>query len=252
MKILQKILTIVVLPVLIAILVYANVNSIMTPVNFNKEKDARQAVAVQRLKDIRTLQVAFKSEKGHYAPTMDSLILFFNEGKIKVDMRIGSQDDSLAMVNTTNLKKKYAKITPVEMNAFTTKDAEAIAKIAKKYRMSAAEVAKYQTQKFVYSIETLIPVADTLFRSREDFVVDSLAFIPFSKGEKVQMETVIKQVSGVKVPLFEACMPWKSLLKGLDNQLRINLDAQCEDRGQYKGLKVGSIDIPNNNAGNWE
>ena len=47
-------------------------------------------------------------------------------------------------------------------------------------------------------------------------------------------------------------MPYKSLLKGLDNQLRINLDAEQEDKGRYKGLQVGSITAPNNNAGNWE
>jgi hypothetical protein len=66
------------------------------------------------------------------------------------------------------------------------------------------------------------------------------------------MESTIKTVSGVKVPLFEASMPFKSLLKGLNNQLRINLDAEREDQGKYKGLQVGSISAPNNNAGNWE
>jgi hypothetical protein len=38
----------------------------------------------------------------------------------------------------------------------------------------------------------------------------------------------------------------------MDNQLRINLDAECEDLGHYKGLQVGSVTAPNNNAGNWE
>ena len=66
------------------------------------------------------------------------------------------------------------------------------------------------------------------------------------------MASTIKAVSGVKVPLFEASMPYKSLLRGLNNQLRINLDAQREDQGKYKGLQVGSITAPNNNAGNWE
>jgi hypothetical protein len=48
-------------------------------------------------------------------------------------------------------------------------------------------------------------------------------------------------------------MPYKSLLKGLQpEQLRINLDAEREDQGRYKGLQVGSISAPNNNAGNWE
>ena len=42
------------------------------------------------------------------------------------------------------------------------------------------------------------------------------------------------------------------LLKGLDHQLIVNLKAEREDMGQYAGLKVGDIDNPNNNAGNWE
>ena len=66
------------------------------------------------------------------------------------------------------------------------------------------------------------------------------------------MEAVIRKVSGIEVPLFEACMPYKSLLRGLDNQLRINLDAERTDTDRYPGLKVGSITTPNNNAGNWE
>ena len=66
------------------------------------------------------------------------------------------------------------------------------------------------------------------------------------------MRSDVKKVSGVNVPLFEACMPYRSLLKGLDNQLRINLDADMRDRGRYEGLQVGSVTAPNNNAGNWE
>ena len=66
------------------------------------------------------------------------------------------------------------------------------------------------------------------------------------------MDAVVKEVSGVKVPLFEAKMPYRSLLKGLDNQLRINLDAECRTQNRYEGLQVGSVTAPNNNAGNWE
>jgi hypothetical protein len=66
------------------------------------------------------------------------------------------------------------------------------------------------------------------------------------------MEAIVKTVSGVQVPLFEARMPWKALLKGMDNQLRINLDSECKDQNRYEGLQVGSVNQPNNNAGNWE
>jgi len=47
-------------------------------------------------------------------------------------------------------------------------------------------------------------------------------------------------------------MPYKALCNGLDNQLRINLDAERRDQNKYEGLQVGSITAPNNNAGNWE
>jgi hypothetical protein len=66
------------------------------------------------------------------------------------------------------------------------------------------------------------------------------------------MSAITKMVSGVKVPLFEAKMPYGALLKDMDEQLIINLEAEKEDQGRYSGLMVGSIDAPNNNAGNWE
>ena len=103
----------------------------------------------------------------------------------------------------------------------------------------------------VFTIENKIPVQDTLFNGREDFCIDSLKYIPFS-GKPVEMNAAVKMVSGVPVPLFEAKMPYKLLLKGLDNQLRINLDDERRTQNKYEGLQVGSINAPNNNAGNWE
>ena len=227
-SIIRKVFTYLLLPVAIVGLTYLLVQSIMEPVKFNKHKDYRTEIAVQRLKDIRDLQVAFKNVNGKYSSTIDSLKLFYNEGKIKVVMQIGSKDDSLAMINTTNLKRRNPRIKPEQM----------------------LELYK-QGQKLVFEIQNEIPVRDTLFNNREDFNVDSLAMIPFC-GDSVIMESTVKMVSGVKVPLFEASMPYKSLLRGLNNQLRINLDAERDDQGRYPGLKVGSVTAPNNNAGNWE
>ena len=227
-SIVRKVFTYLLLPAAIVGLTYALVTSIMEPVEFNKHKDYRQDIAVQRLKDIRDLQVAYKNVNGKYSSTIDSLKLFYNEGKIKVVMQIGSKDDSLAMANTQALKRRNPRIKPEDM--------------LKLYQ---------QGQSLVFTIENEIAVKDTLFHTRENFRVDSLAFIPFC-GDSILMESTVKKVSGVNVPLFEAKMPWKKLLKGLNNQLRINLDAQLEDQGKYQGLMVGSIDAPNNNAGNWE
>ena len=68
-----KILLEVVLLCGILALVYAIYSSIMKPVNFNKQKEKREVVAIQRLKDIRTLQVAYKSVNGKFVSTIDSL-----------------------------------------------------------------------------------------------------------------------------------------------------------------------------------
>ena len=227
-SILKKVITYLVLPACIAGLTYALVSSIMEPVQFEKHREYRKGIAVQRLKDIRDLQVAYKNVNGKYTSDIDSLIMFYNDGKMKVVMQVGSQDDSVAVANTKALKKRKPKIKPEEM--------------LKLYN---------EGQSLVFKIENLIAVKDTLFNDRENFIVDSLAFIPFC-GDSIIMASTVKKVSGVNVPLFEASMPYKSLLKGLNNQLRINLDAQCEDQGKYKGLQVGSVTAPNNNAGNWE
>ena len=213
--------------------VYGIYRSIMKPVNFKKEQARRQEVAVQRLKDIRTLEVAFKGVNSRYTADIDSLINFYNTGKMDIVMQVGSKDDSLAWENTERVKKAFKKLSKDELNQ----------KFMELYR---------QGEKLVFSISTPIAVKDTLFNGRPDFCIDSLRYIPFSGKQLVETDAIVKTVSGVQVPLFEARMPWKALLKGMDNQLRINLDSECDDQNKYAGLQVGSVNQPNNNAGNWE
>ena len=220
----------VVLAVICVVLAVAIVRSINKPVAFNKQKAYRESVGVQRLKDIRTLQVAYKAVNGKFTSTVDSLINFYNTGNMTVVLQIGSMDDSLAVAHTQAVKRKNRKITPEQL----------------------FKLYQEGDQNLVFSIESKVPVKDTLFNDRPDLVLDSLKYIPFSGGEPVQMEAAVKMVSGVPVPLFEARMPYKLLLKGLDNQLRINLDADQRDKNRFEGLQVGSITAPNNNAGNWE
>ena len=227
--IVKKIVSVLLLFV-IAGLVYVIVQSVMQPVNFNKQMEYRKGVGVQRMKDLRTLQEAYKSVYGRFSQSADTLADFYKNGQMEVLMQIGSNDDSAAVANTEKLKRAYrGKLTPEKM-----------------YEL-------YQGgQNLVFSISNKINVKDTIFKNRADFDIDSLRYIPFSQGDTIQMEAIVKEVSGVKVPLFEARMPYKSLLKGLDNQLRINLDADCRASNRYEGLQVGSISAPNNNAGNWE
>ena len=226
-----KIIIEVLLFIVCIFLVKLIVDSIMKPVNFNKQKAYRETVAIQRLKDIRTLQVAYKSVTGKFNSSIDSLKQFYEGGQMAVVMQVGSMDDSLAVAHTEAIKKAHrGKITNAELyDLYLNGD-----------------------KNLVFSVENKIPVRDTLCTGRTDFSIDSLKYIPFSGKEPIQMEATTKMVSGVPVPLFEARIPWKSLLKGMNNQLRINLDAESRDLNRYEGLQVGSITAPNNNAGNWE
>ena len=233
-KVLNRLVTWFILPVCILALVYVLVDSISQPVEFNKAKSAREQVGIQRLKDIRTLQDAYKSVNGKYTDDFDSLKTFYLSGNIVVKMQIGSKDDSLSMAHTKEVRKTVPWLRGESLNKF----------YYQKYLQG--------DKKLVFTVDQKIPVRDTLFKARADFAIDSLRTIPFSGGQAVEMEEIVKTVSGVKVPLFEARMPYKKLLLGLDNQLRINLDADCRNSNRYEGLQVGSVSAPNNNAGNWE
>ena len=236
-KIVKIILTALVLPAAIVTLVYLNVETVAKPVRFEDDMNARKDVAIQRLKDIRTLQEAHKNVAGYYATTMDSLKLFYNEGKMTVVLQIGNHDDSLAVANTAVLQKK------LKAKGVKDKDMQ---------QALYQEHLKDSTLKIVCAVESQHPVKSALFTDRPKFVVDSLEFIPFSGGQKVEMKAEVREVSGVKVPLFEAKVPFKALLKGLDKQLVVNVISEKQDLDLYPGLKVGDIEKPNNNAGNWE
>ena len=100
--------------------------------------------------------------------------------------------------------------------------------------------------------QMMVGLRDTLLKDRPDFKAEDLKYIPFSGGDTIRMHEVIKEVSGVDVPLFEAQIPYVSLLKDMDHQLLVNLVYERTDTDRYPGLQVGSIENPNNNAGNWE
>jgi len=199
----KNLLTFVVLPIVIIGLSILIIMGIMKPVNFEKEQKIREGRTIERLMDIRALQVAYKSETGKFTASFDTLIDFYKNGQIRMVRQIGSMDDSLAVA-----------------------------------------------QKRVFRDTIRVNVRDTVI-NRKNFVIDSLPFVPLM-GAKFQMQAVVKKVSGVDVPLFEASVPFDVLLRGMDRQLIVNLKDAREKSNRFPGLKVGSTDQPNNNAGNWE
>lgn len=81
----------------IVVLGYFLYQSISTPIRYEEEQTKRYGKVIQRLKDIRTAQVAFKSEYGKYTGSFDTLITFIKTGHFNVEKRTGSADDSSAI-----------------------------------------------------------------------------------------------------------------------------------------------------------
>jgi len=87
----------ILLLVLIVVLSYLVFESIMNPIRFNNEKDKRYAKTIDRLKDIRTAQLAYRSVHNKFTGSFDTLINFVKYDSFRVVRQIGSMDDSLAL-----------------------------------------------------------------------------------------------------------------------------------------------------------
>tara|TARA_B110000116_G_scaffold272252_1_gene296022 strand:+ start:112 stop:768 length:657 start_codon:yes stop_codon:yes gene_type:complete len=66
-----------ILSVFFASQIYSSING---PIKFNKVKNERYALVINRLKDVRNAQIAHKDVKGYYANNFDSLVSFIDNG----------------------------------------------------------------------------------------------------------------------------------------------------------------------------
>lgn len=96
-----------------------------------------------------------------------------------------------------------------------------------------------------------VKVADSLFRNRANFTMDSLRFIPYSQGIPFEIAAGEVDRGGIKVSVYEIKANYSTFLKGLDRQLVTNLIKSKEDVERYPGLKLGSMEEPSTD-GNWE
>ena len=205
----------IILAVAIVGLVYVIYVQISTPIRFDKETKAKKAQVIDRIKDIRTAQRAFKSKYQHFTASFDSLSAFVLTDTLELERKIVDEDDSAAMAM---LKKSGKK-----------------------------NIEKFK-----------IAVIDTIFApkkvTRQD--VENFRFIP-GTGNKAQfiMEAgIITTESKVVIPVVECRAPYKAFLDTVAyRQEVINLiDDEENNFNRYPGVKFGSMDSGNNEAGNWE
>lgn len=88
----------IILTLVIIGLSYLIFMGIYEPIKFNEEKDHRYSFVIQRLKDIRSAQIAYKSVNGKYTGSFDTLITFVKTGQFPLIKQIGNPEDSLAVV----------------------------------------------------------------------------------------------------------------------------------------------------------
>jgi len=195
--------------VVIIVLGYLLYRSIMQPIEFKKERIAREEATIERLKDIRKAQVAFKTKYNRYTPSFDTLINFVKTDSFEIKKNLGNYDPDVMTL------------------------------------------AQAKRAGFIITETTKVAVKDSLFHKK--FNIENIRYVPYTdKSEKFHMDARIIESGGLKVPVFEASVKNDILLNGLDKRLIANYNEERLAKVKFEGLKVGSIDESNNNAGNWE
>ncbi len=93
----------IVLGIVIVVLGYLIYQSIMEPVRLNQEVASREAAVVQRLRDIRQVQIAHRSRYGVFNSDLDSLVNFVKTDSLAVIRAIGSVPDTLTETEAVRL-----------------------------------------------------------------------------------------------------------------------------------------------------
>lgn len=213
-------------------LVYICYRSILGPIEFEHERKVRENEVKARLIDIRKAQQEYRMlHGGQYTANFDSLISFVKTKKLPFVMKEGQLTDKQLEDGLTE-KKAMSIINQ--------------AKRTGKYD----EVKKWGLENF--KRDTMwVAVMDTIFK--KGFNPDSLKYIPFGNGAMFEMAVKNDTAkSGAPIFLFEVKASYDTYLNGLDKQEISNLKDVQTKLNKYCGLMVGSIDTPNNGAGNWE
>ncbi len=204
----------IILALVIVALVYVIYVQISTPIRFEANLATKKAEVIERIKDIRTAQRAYKSKYQRFTGSFDTLAAFVLGDTLELERKLVDEDDSVAMAQ---LKKSGRK-----------------------------NVEKFK-----------IAVIDTIFApkvlTRAD--VEQLRYIPGTDGAEYIMEAgMITTESKVVIPVVECRAPYKAFLDTLEfRQEVINLiDDEKNNFNRYPGVKFGSMEAGNNEAGNWE
>lgn len=209
-KLIQAALAVVILG-----LIYVIYQQIATPIRFEKETAQKKALVIDRIKDIRLAERAFKSKYQRFTPDFDSLIDFVLNEELELERKIVDEDDSVALAQLKAAGKK-------NVEKFT--------------------IAVIDT---VFAPKTLTPEQ-----------VRDMRYVPGTNRQtEFHLQTAqLTTGSGVVVPVVECAAYYVEFLDTVGyRQEIINLvDNEVNNFNRFPGVKFGSIEAANNEAGNWE
>lgn len=207
----------ILLAIAIVVLAFLAYQSIMKPIEFGKIKKQRYDRITEQLKDIRKAEGAYKDVHGKYTGSFDTLISFIKLDSMPLIKSIGSLTDEQVEAGMT--EKEAAK------KGFITRDT------------------------------IMIAALDTIFG--KEYAIENLRVVPFTKGQSEFKlgAGVFVTGSNVKVQVFEAKISNMDIFADIFEEYREEILEENGNRirlNKYPGLKVGSLEEANNNAGNWE
>ncbi len=203
------------LAVVIVAFVWIIYKQISTPIRFENELKAKRAQVIERIKDIRTAERAFKSKYQRFTSDFDTLAAFILNDTLELERKIYDDDDSVGLAMLKRQNKK--------------------------------NVEKFK-----------VAVIDTIFSPKKLSAQDvaDLRYIP-GTGKQAQyiLEAgIVTTESKVVIPIVECRAPYKLFIDTLTfrQELINKIDDDVNNFNRYPGIKFGSMEAGNNEAGNWE
>tara|TARA_B110000858_G_scaffold83237_1_gene96502 strand:- start:1450 stop:2094 length:645 start_codon:yes stop_codon:yes gene_type:complete len=190
---------------------YKIYDSINGPLQFNQKKNERYATVIDRLKDIRSAQIAYKDVKGVFSDNFDSLIEFVDKGHFTL---IEKRDSSFL---------EYDRIYRIDM---------------------LREVVVIDTL-------GTVEVKDSLFKNSDEYKEMAFIPINGVNEQKFEIASKVIDKNGYKVPVFEVKVKKSVILFDQNKDLiKQENETIAVDGVNGPEIVLGSLTTVSTN-GNW-
>ncbi len=246
----------VLLGIAVVFMAYLCIDSVITPIRFEEQRAIREKAVISNLVSLRTAEAQFRLDKGYFTADLDSLIQYLQTTPKKEVLKEGSLTEKQLEKGLT--ENKAAKILErARVKAQRKMHFQGVDSLDQLYQYvweNDREVKAEGLQGFRRDT-ILTNMIQALYKGQyTQETIGKIIYIPYTDKTKFEVETNNNYTTsqGIRVPIFEIRAHYNTYLHDLDNQERVNLIDKEEKLEHYPGLKVGSVEAPNNNAGNWE